>query len=432
MSTSAQSIASPTGTAFAPQSDRWTAARALVLVVCILGWAFDVFEGTIPQLTTPFLLQEFNLTPAAFGVISSIARWVGLLGFFIFPALADLYGRKPILLVTIFGYSVLTGLTGLVQNWQQFVVTTSATRLALSGENPVGLVMVSETAPTKWRATALGGLVGGYPFGYMLAALAGFLVVPLWGWRALYFLGIAPALLVLLVRRGIRESPRFERVTLAMLREGLQKRLNIVAPFRQYPREMLIGCLLNFFYLWTWLGWSAWMPLFLANEKHLGFQTAAAYLTIWMAFAIAAYWLCGWLCDTFGRRFVIPAFVIPAGILLLVIGRLDDPTSLFVVGLVLNFLITGSFGAGLGYATELFPTAIRGTANGGIFLIAGVVSAFSPILIGYYATVATIADGLWLLALSFFLIAPIFLFFAKETTRTNLTDFVGEYTTSRT
>jgi MFS family permease len=306
------------------------------------------------------------------------------------------------------------------------VVTSSATRLALSGENPVGLVMVAETAPTKWRATALGGLVGGYPFGYMIAALAGFLVVPAFGWRGLYFLGIIPAILVLLVRRGLKESPRFERVTLAMIREGLKQRLDIVAPIRHYPREMLIGCLNNFLYLWTWLGWSAWLPLFLANEKKLGFQTMTTYLTIWMAVAIAAYWLCGWLCDRYGRRFVIPCWVIPAGILLIAIGGLNDPTSLFVVGLVLNFLITGSFGAGLGYATELFPTAIRGTANGAIFIFGGIFSGFAPILMGYYATNATIAAGLPWLALSFFLIAPIFLFFARETTRKGLTDFVGQ------
>jgi MFS family permease len=211
-----------------------------------------------------------------------------------------------------------------------------------------------------------------------------------------------------------------------MLKEGLRQRLDIMAPIRQYPREMLIGCLINFFYLWTWLGWSAWMPFFLANEKKLGLATAAGYLTIWMACAIAAYWLCGWLCDRFGRRLVIPAFVVPAGVLLIAIGGLTDPTSLFVVGLVLNFLITGSFGAGLGYATELFPTAIRGTAVGAIFLIAGIFSAFSPTLMGIYATESTIAAGLPWLALSFFLIAPIFLFFAKETTRKELTDFVGE------
>ncbi len=107
----------------------------------------------------------------------------------------------------------------------------------------------------------------------MLCSLAALVVVPLWGWRSLYFLGILPALLVLWVRIGIKESPRYEHVTAAMLKEGLKKQLDIFAPVREYPREMLIASLVYFFYLFTWIGWSAWMPFFLANEKHLGFPT---------------------------------------------------------------------------------------------------------------------------------------------------------------
>ena len=82
--------------------------------------------------------------------------------------------------------------------------------------------MVGETAPTKWRATALGVLNCGYPFGYMVCSLTALAVVPLWGWRSLYWLGILPALLVLWVRLGIKESPRFERVTAEMVKEGLK------------------------------------------------------------------------------------------------------------------------------------------------------------------------------------------------------------------
>ncbi|GAC1320960.1 MAG: MFS transporter [Chloroflexota bacterium] len=422
MATYAQPLAGQAGSTD-DRAEGWTRYRVSILAICVFGWAFDIFESTIPQLVTPLLIQEWQITPATIGLVTTVGRWVGLSGFFIFPVLADLYGRKSILMATILGYSLLTGFTGLAQNWQQLLVASSLTRVALSGENPVGIVMVAETAPTKWRATALGGLVGGYPFGYMLAALAGLLVVPTFGWRALYFLGVLPGLLVFFARRGLQESPRFERVTTAMIGEGIKARLDIIGPFRKYPREMIVGTLLNFFYLFTWAGWSAWMPQFLASEKKLGFQMAATYLTIWMAVAIAAYWLCGYLCDRFGRRIVIPLFVLPATALLLFIGNLSDPTSLFVTGLVLNFLITGSFGAGLGYASELFPTAMRGTASGAIFLIAGIFSSLSPAIMGYYATYQTIAAGLPWLALSFFMVAPIFLFFARETTGKQLADF---------
>jgi len=406
----------------APQlaADRWTAYSLTVWAICMLGFAFDIYESTIMQLVTPLLIKEWGIVPATMGYITTLSSWVGLIGVFVFPALADLYGRRPILVLTILSYSLFTGFTGFAQGPLQLLIFTSITRIALRGETPVGAIMVSETAPTRWRATALGGLVGGYPFGYMLCSLTALVVVPLWGWRALYWLGILPALLVLWVRLGVKESPRFERVTTEMVKEGMKKRLDIFLPVREYPREMLTATSLYFFYLFTWFGWSAWMPQYLANEKHLGFQTTASYLSIWMGCAIFAYYLCGWLCDLFGRRYVIPSFVLPAAILLVVMGHLDTPASLFWVGLVLNFLITGSFGAGLGYNTELFPTQIRGTAVGAAFTFGSAGGGLAPAIVGWIATSHSIAAALPLLALSFFLIVPMFLFVAREMTRKEL------------
>ena len=420
MTTSASAAAAP-----AIDTDSWTRYSATVLAICILGFAFDIYEATIMQLVTPILIKEWHVTPATIGNITTVSRWLGLAGVFVFPALADVYGRRPVLVATIIGYSLLTGLTGFAQGPLQLLVFTSLTRIALSGETPVGTLMVSETAPTRWRATALGGLVGGYPFGYMLCSLTALVVVPLWGWRALYWLGILPALLVLWVRVGIAESPRFERVTAAILREGLRRRLDIWAPVRACPREMLLATTLYFLYLFTWIGWSAWMPLFLANEKHLGFKVMGQYLSVWMGAAIFAYWICGNLCDRFGRRWVIPGFVIPAAVLLVVIGQLDNPSALFWTGLALNFLITGSFGAGLGYNAELFPTQIRGTAIGSAFCLGTAAASTAPAIMGWIATAHSIAAGLPLLALSFLLIAPVF-YFARETTRRDLIDFVGQ------
>src|SRR5580693_1235364 len=144
--------------------------------------------------------------------------------------------------------------------------------------------------------------------------------------------------------------------------------------------------------------------------------------------AIFAYYLWGWLCDLCGRRYVIPGFVLPASILLVILGHLDSPSGLFWVGLVLNFLITGSFGVGLGYNTELFPTQIRGTAVGVAFTLGSAAAASSPAIVGWIATSHSIAAALPLLALSFFLLVPMFLFVAQETTRKELADFVGQRT----
>ena len=406
--------------------ERWSRESLIVLAVCILGWVFDVYEQTVMQIVTPILIKEWGITPATIGNVTTIGRWVGMIGIFVFPALADLYGRKPLLILSILGYSLFSGLTGFATGWVTLLIFTSINRIALSGELPVGMVMVSETAPTRWRGTALAVLVGGFPFGYMLCSLAASVLVPLWGWRSLYFLGVLPALVVLWIRFGVKESPRYVHVSAAMLKNGLRKRLDLWSPVRAYPREMLVASLVYFFYLFTWIGWSAWMPQFLAVEKKLGFQTALGYLSIWMFVAIFAYWICGWLSDQFGRRFIIPIFAVPAAALIALMGSLSDPTQLFWTGLCANFLILGSFGTGLGYTAELFPTQIRGTAVGAAYTFGVAAGSLAPAILGWIATSHSIAAGLPLLAASFLLLAPLFLFMAPETTRHELTDFVGE------
>src|SRR5580692_9372108 len=111
---------------------RWTAYSVTVWAICMLGFAFDIYEATIMQLVTPLLIKEWGIAPATIGNITTVSRWVGLIGIFVFPVLADVYGRKPILAVTILCYSLFTGLTGFAQGPFQLLIFTSITRVALS------------------------------------------------------------------------------------------------------------------------------------------------------------------------------------------------------------------------------------------------------------------------------------------------------------
>src|SRR5512136_1777064 len=112
--------------------ERWTGYSATVLAICVLGWAFDIYEATIMQLVTPILIKEWGITPALMGTVTTVSRWVGLIGTFVFPALADLYGRRPVLIWSILGYSVLTGFTGFSTGWVTLLIFSSLTRIALA------------------------------------------------------------------------------------------------------------------------------------------------------------------------------------------------------------------------------------------------------------------------------------------------------------
>ena len=103
----------------ATSADGWTRYNATVLAICILGWAFDIYEATIMQLVTPLLIKEWGITPATMGFVTTMSRWIGLIGTFAFPVLADLYGRKPALIGAILGYSLFTGLTGFSTGWRE-------------------------------------------------------------------------------------------------------------------------------------------------------------------------------------------------------------------------------------------------------------------------------------------------------------------------
>jgi len=122
-----------------PAADKWTKDNATVLIICVLGWAFDIYEQTIMQVVTPILIKEWGITPATMGNVTTISRWLGLLGTLIFPMLADLYGRKPMLILSILGYSLFTGLTGFATGWITLLIFTSINRVALAGELPIGL-----------------------------------------------------------------------------------------------------------------------------------------------------------------------------------------------------------------------------------------------------------------------------------------------------
>src|SRR5260221_12826937 len=110
-------------------SDRWTRYNATVLTICILGWAFDIYEATIMQLVTPILIKGWGITPATMGTVTTISRWIGLIATCAFPVLTDPYGRKQALIWAMMGRSIFTGVTGFSTGSIMLLIFSSITRI---------------------------------------------------------------------------------------------------------------------------------------------------------------------------------------------------------------------------------------------------------------------------------------------------------------
>jgi AAHS family cis,cis-muconate transporter-like MFS transporter len=408
----------------AEQTENWTRRGFFVVLLCLGVYIFDVYELSSYGVALPAIIQEFNISRLDAGVLSTITLWMYRVGSILLLPLADLYGRRILLALSVLGYSVITGLSGLAPSWLTFSIAASATRIPISGGGLLSSVMATESAPTKGRALAQGIWAAGYPLGYVLVALASVLVLPTLGWRYMYFLGILPAILVVLVLRYIPESRHYVKVKVD--REAQGKRLNVFQSYwqvmRTYPVESAKATFLILAYGF-WGGFGTWVPLYLNTEKGFGPSTTGVWLAIWWFVAAFSTAGAGWLAQRFGRKWTNIGLVIPAGILMATFGLWDSPVIIFIVGLLLASLFLMPFGQGTwGWAQEMFPTEVRATAFAATGFVGGVISSFYSLIPGFTSSVGAAFPyfglGYLTLAIGFFVM--------KETVHAELIEEVGE------
>jgi len=171
---------------------------------------FEGYDVTIFHLCTPDIARTFHLDDRAVGMMASLVRLGGMLAVFV-VMLSDRLGRKPVVSATVLFYTLFTLLTALSRGLWSFTTFQSCAQIFLSAEFSVAIIMISEEFPdgSRGRGVAmlhavglLGVIAGGLLYGHVADSR--------WGWRGMYFIGIIPLLLVAFLRRGIRETLRFD------------------------------------------------------------------------------------------------------------------------------------------------------------------------------------------------------------------------------
>ena len=356
------------------------------LVAASLGWLLDAFDVMLYALILTSVIQELGLDRQTGGLMASLTLGASAIGGLIFGVIADRLGRTRALSLSILLYSVFTFACGLAQNVWQFAVFRVLLGLGMGGEWASGATLVSETWPDKHRGKALGIMQSCWAIGYGLAAIVVAIVLPRFGWRAVFFVGIIPALFTLWIRRSVKEPEMWTRLRAEP--GSRARRFGAAGPFPWKLAFFLAG--MNAMTMFAWWGLNLWIPSYLSlpsTEGGMGLstETMAAFVVAMQVGMWLGYVTFGFVSDALGRRPTYIAYLVFAALLVWAYAMVRNPIVLLALGPLVAFFGTGYFSGFGAVASEIFPTSIRATALGVTYNSGRLLSAIAPFVVGSMA-----------------------------------------------
>jgi MFS family permease len=392
--------------------DQWR-----VLAAAKLGWMLDAMDFMLYAMAIGQLRTYFGFNDATAGMLGTITLVMSGVGGVIFGYVADRIGRARALMATILFFSIASLGAATSQTVTQLLMWRALLGVGMGGEWASGAVLISETWPPAHRNKAISIMQSGWAIGYITAALMAAVVLGAPGsgpeaWRWLFVVGVLPALFTLWIRRNVPESDAWKRRTSARVGNpfalifgpGLVGRTLLI---------ILLGSAVQFAY---W-GIFFWLPAFLARPVSqggagMGVVGSLGWIIPVQIGAYLGYLTFGFIADRLGRRRTFILFMLVAALLVPIYGQMGrNPTMLLLLGPVLGYFGHGYFSMFGSFVAELYPTAIRATAQGTTYNIGRMTGAVAPYTIGAVATLPGIGIGLALgLTSAFFLLGAALIF----------------------
>jgi MFS family permease len=377
------------------------------LIAAGLGWMLDAFDVMLYALVLAELMRALAMDAPTAGLLGSATLLASAVGGVVFGVVADRAGRTRALMASILVYSVFTFLCGFAQSVAQLAIFRIGLGLGMGGEWTSGAALVSETWDARHRGKALGLMQSAWAIGYGAAAAVTGLVLPVWGWRAVFFVGVLPALLTLWVRRRVREPAIWQAHRATRPSRGVD--LRALAGGRRLGVTIAVT-LMNACTMFAWWGFNLWLPGYLSlpvaqGGIGLGPGTMAAFVVAMQAGMWLGYVTFGYASDVVGRRRAYVAYLVTAAALVLLYASVRSPAVLLLLGPFVAFFATGYFSGFAAVTAELYPTAIRATAQGLTYNIGRVASAAAPFAVGTLAQTHGFGAALSICSAAFLLAA---------------------------
>jgi len=389
------------------------------LIATFGGWALDGMDVMVYSFVIPSLVTMWNISKGQAGVLAAAALIISAVGGWLAGLLADRYGRARVLQITIVWFAVFTFLSGFTNSFWQLLITRGLQGLGFGGEWAVGSVLMGETIRAEHRGKAVGTVQGGWAIGWGIAALFYALLFsalpPTIAWRALFWIGILPALLIFYIRRYVPEPEVYTRTRAQLASAGGNSRfIDIFSP--SLLRVTVLTSLMATGAQGGYYAVTTWLPTFLKTVRGLSVLNTGTYLLVVIAGAFSGYMVSAWLTDQMGRRRTLMLFAICSFLTVAAYTRLPIGNGIMLVlGIPLGFFASGSFGPMGAFLTELFPSRVRGSGQGFSYNFGRGVGALFPALVGYLSARTSLAAAIAFFSLSAYLLMIVSVVFLPET-----------------
>lgn len=412
--------ASQPGVAAPPNPRPWildlTAGERSTLVATFGGWALDGMDVMVYSFVIPTLIAAWHISKGQAGLLGTAALLISAVGGWLAGLLADRFGRTRVLQITILWFAFFTFLSGFTNSFWQLLFTRGLQGLGFGGEWAVGSVLMGEAIRAQHRGKAVGTVQGGWAVGWGVAAICYtvlFSVLPAaTAWRAMFWIGILPALLVFYIRRNVPEPEVFSQ-TRARAGEGSHF-LEIFSPAllkTTFLTAMLATGAQGGYYAIT-----TWLPTFLKTSRGLSVLNTGGYLFVVIVGSFVGYMVSAWLADRLGRKRTLVLFAVCSFLTVTAYTFLPISNSLMLVlGFPLGFFASGSFSPMGAFFTELFPSRLRGSGQGFSYNYGRAIGALFPTSVGYLSARITLGHAISAFAVVAYLVMILAVLLLPET-----------------